>query len=42
MFNSLYGKSIENIRKGVNFKLVNNGKKALTLCSKPNYKWNIE
>ena len=42
MVNSLYGKSIENVRKRVKFKMVNNNRKALTLCSKPNYKRYIE
>lgn len=42
MINSLYGKSIENVRKRMVFKLVNNDRKALTLCSKPNYKRYIE
>ena len=42
MVNSLYGKSIENVRKRVNFRLVSDDKKAISLCSKPNYKRYIE
>ena len=37
MSNSAYGKTIENIRKRQNVKLVDVGKKALNLSSKPNF-----
>ena len=42
MNNFIYGKSIGNVRKRVSFRLVNNDKKAINLCSKPNYKRYIE
>ena len=37
MNNSLFGKTMENIRKRVNVKLVTSGKQALKLVVKPNY-----
>ena len=37
MINSVYGKTIENIRKRQNVKLVDDRKKALNLSSKPNF-----
>ncbi|VDI80335.1 Hypothetical predicted protein [Mytilus galloprovincialis] len=37
MNNSLFGKTIENIRKRVNVKLLTSGKQALKLVAKPNY-----
>ena len=38
MNNSVFGKTMENIRNRVDIKLINNREKAKKLCSKPNYK----
>ena len=37
MNNSVFGKTMENIRKHVNIKLVNNEKQAKKLAAKPNF-----
>ena len=37
MINSIYGKTIENLRKRINVRLVNNAKDFLKYTSKPTY-----
>ena len=37
IINSVYGKTMENVRKRVNFKLINNGKKYLKVVSRPSF-----
>ena len=37
LINCLYGKSMENIRKKINVKLINNSKDYLRCVSKPNF-----
>ena len=37
MINSVYGKTMENLRKRINVRLVNNGKDFLKYTSKPTY-----
>ena len=37
MINSVYGKTMENLRKGISAKVVNNEKGCLKYASKPNF-----